>query len=116
VLGRLAGFRTCMQQAGAPAWVLNRGTTSAHALGGFLAWGTGAESQAKTDAARLAVDRHWAGVFVRCAGPTIKIQNGLMLARQKAFFQDHYQEVHTLQNLAPQIISAVERQYGLPGS
>jgi hypothetical protein len=105
----LAGFSSCVEREGTPA-------SSAGSFNYFLAWVTGLEATAPTQADAVAVDQHWAPVFVQCAGPTVAIQNRLELAEQVAFFKEHRQEMQDLESVASQVITEIERQYGSAGT
>jgi hypothetical protein len=103
--GYLDHFSSCVEQAGTPG-------SSAGSFSNFLAWVTGLEAAAKTKASAIAVDRRWAPIFVRCAGPTVAVQDRLELAQQAAFLQQHDQQVRTLRALAAQAVTRLKRQYG----
>jgi hypothetical protein len=103
VRGYLDRFSSCVAQAGTPG-------SSAGSFSYFLAWVTGLEAAAKTTAGAIAVDRHWAPIFVRCAGPTVAVQDRLELAQQAAFLQRHHQQVRALQILAAQVVTKFKRQ------
>jgi hypothetical protein len=105
IRGYLDHFSSCVEQAGTPG-------SSAGSFSYFLAWVTGLETAAKTKASAIAVDRHWAPIFVRCAGPAVAVQDRLELAQQAAFLQQHGQQVRALQVLAARVVTRLKRQYG----
>ena len=109
VLATLAGYRSCMEAAGVPPTSLS-GLSTSQALGGFLAWETGAETQAAGRAGEIAVERHWVPIFVRCATPTVKVQDSLLLARQREFLRAHSQQVLTVEALANREIALAIRR------
>jgi len=51
------------------------------------------------------MDRRWALIFVRCAGPTVELQDRLELAEQAIFLRHHHQQVTALETLANQVIT-----------
>lgn len=99
VRAELGGFRSCMQQAGVPPADVSS-PSSADAFGGFLAWETGLETYAKTDAATRAIQRRWAPIFVHCAKPAVAVLERLQSQRRPGFLQQHLQQVTALQQLA----------------
>jgi hypothetical protein len=105
------GFRSCVEHEGVPASPMTR-PGAGGALGGFLNWVTGQESKAADNKARAAVDRHWAPIFVRCAKPVITAEDKSRLARQHTFFQDHYQQIQSVQQLAPKVVTTVTAESG----
>jgi hypothetical protein len=111
----LGGFRSCVEGEGVPASAVDS-PSSAESFGGFLAWETGLETRAKTQAAVSAVDRHWAPIFVRCARATVAIQERMQSAQRAAFLQDHPEQVHGLEATAGQVVAQLERQYGTAGT
>jgi hypothetical protein len=66
----------------------------------FLAWETGLQTYHKSEASIVAIQHHWAPVFVRCAGPVVKFQESLQLAARRIFLAKHSQEIRTALNLA----------------
>lgn len=115
VQSALGGFRSCMERAGVPAYSVSS-SSSADSFGGFLAWETGQETHATTNAGVIAVDRHWGPIFVRCARAPVAVQERLQSAQRAAFLQDHYEQVQSLEATAGQVVAAVERQYGAAGA
>jgi hypothetical protein len=101
----VAGFAACTERAGTPV-------SSAGSLNYFLAWVTGREAMAPTQAAAIAVDKRWAAVFVRCAGPAVALQDRMELERQAAFLTGHRQQVLGLVSIASRLTGELERQYG----
>jgi hypothetical protein len=108
LLAALAGFTSCVERAGTPA-------SSAGSFDYFLAWVTGLEAVAPTQAAALAADQHWARVFVPCAARAVAIQDRLELTQQAVFLEDHQQQIQALESIASQLITRLERRYGVPG-
>jgi hypothetical protein len=115
VVATLAGYRSCLERAGAPAARVTS-SSSAGSFDVFLAWVSGQESQAHGLTGAIAVDRHWAPIFVRCAKMTVAVQEPLQLARQKTFLQEHHQQVQGLQTLAIQEVAAAKRRSGSTGT
>jgi hypothetical protein len=111
VQAALGGFRSCVEGEGVPASAVDS-PSSAGSFGGFLAWVTGLETRAKTQAAVSAVNRHWAPIFVRCARATVTIQERMQSAQRAAFLRAHPGQVHGLEATAGQVVAQVERQYG----
>lgn len=109
VRAELGGFRSCMEQAGVPAADVNA-PSSADAFGGFLAWETGLETSAKTDAATRAIQRHWAPIFVHCAKPAVAVLERLQSQQRTGFLQQHLQQVTALQRLAGPVISPAAKE------
>jgi len=99
----LSRFSACVQRAGTPA-------SSGATFTAFFAWVTGLEAAAPNDDQRLAVDRHWAPIFVSCAKPTVTLQERLQSSQRALFIQQHYQQVHALQDMANSTVTAVEAQ------
>lgn len=122
VRAKIPAFQSCLGAAGVPASEgLTAGSasvtlSSARSLGVFLAWESGQESQQKTEEATFSVDAHWASVFVRCAGPVVRVLEQAQVAEKKKFLRDHYQEVNALVRLASQEFAQAEHQYGTPAS
>jgi hypothetical protein len=100
----LAGFSSCVKHAGTPV-------ASAGSFDYFLAWVTGLEAAAPNQSGRLAVDRHWAPIFVRCAQQTVAVQDRLELAQQAVFLQEHRQQVRALELLADGVITKLQKRY-----
>lgn len=96
---KLAGFRSCIEQAGAPAANVSA-PSSADAFGGFLAWQTGIQTHEKTQAGTQALQRQWAPVFVRCAEPTVAELETLQSQQRPGFLRQHAQQVQEVQQLA----------------
>jgi hypothetical protein len=115
VQAALGGFRSCVEGQGVPASAVDS-PSSAESFGGFLAWETGLETRAKTQAAVSAVNRHWAPIFVRCARATVTIQERMQSAQRAAFLRDHSEQVHGLEATAGQVVAQLERQYGTAGT
>jgi len=113
VVATLAGYRSCMEKAGVPAAQVTS-SSSAGAFGQFLAWESGQESHARTQAGALALDRHWAPIFATCANATVHTQEPLQLAAQKTFLRQHHQQVQALKTLAIQEAATADRQRGTP--
>jgi hypothetical protein len=115
VQAALGGFRSCVEREGVPASAVGS-PSSAESFGGFLAWATGLETHAKTQAAVNALDRHWAPIFVRCARATVTIQERMQSAQRATFLRDHHQQVHGLETTAGQVVAQLQRQYGTAGT
>lgn len=103
VRARLAGFATCLEQAGVPH-------SSAGSLGAFLAWETGVDTHAGSAAGIRAADAHWAPVFARCAGPTVSLQERLQSAKRAVFLRHNAGRVRQLETLATRVLAAAQRQ------
>jgi hypothetical protein len=93
VAAKRAEYSTCMQAAGVPA-------SYASDFGRFMVWETGEEAQAKSDRELLAVSRKWEPIFVRCAEPTVVLQEKLQVEAKKTFVQEHFQQIKELSALA----------------
>jgi hypothetical protein len=112
IMASLVGYRSCMVQAGVPQTELS-GASSVDALGNFLAWESGQETQARSATGRAATDRRWALVFVRCAKTTVTIQERLQSARRTVFLAEHNHQIQTMKREADALIPGLERQYGI---
>lgn len=115
VLVTLTAYESCMETAGVPAGSVSASSTNS-AFGLFEAWETGAMTKARSSAGAMTVQRHWAPIFVRCATPTVAVQDPLMLDQQRIFLQQHYQQVLALETLASREVAAAQRQYGAADS
>lgn len=109
VAATLAGYRSCMERAGAPAADV-ASSSSAGSFGLFLAWESGQESRAPGAAGALALERHWAPIFAGCAEATVRTQEPLQLAAQQSFLHEHYQQVQALKTLAINELATAGRQ------
>jgi hypothetical protein len=124
VRATIPAFQSCLSAAGVPASEgltagsvsVSATSSSQQALGVFLAWESGQESQQKTEEGIFSVDAHWASVFVRCAGPVVRVVEQAQVAEKKKFLRDHYQDVNALVRLASQEVAQAEHQYGTPAS
>lgn len=122
VRAKIPAFQSCLGAAGVPASEgLTAGSasvtsSSAQALGVFLAWESGQESQQKTEEGAFSVDAHWASVFVRCAGPVVRVVEQTQVAEKKKFLRIHYREVNALVRLASQEFAQAEHRYGTSAS
>ena len=96
VEAKIGAFKSCAELAGMPVHFF-AGTSSADLLGSFLAWVTGEESRTSTDSQRVAADRHWATVFLRCSGPVVHVLEQRQLLAQKTFFRSHQQQLQRIQ-------------------
>jgi len=107
VRAKLAGFTACVESEGTPP-------SSATSLGSFLAWETGVDTHAKTLARVHAIDRHWAPIFARCAGPTVRLQEELQLAARTSFLQRESQQVQQFRALVGPAVSKAEEEAQAP--
>jgi hypothetical protein len=108
VRNALRGFSLCVQQHGTPV-------SSAGSFDGFLAWETGFEAAARSRAASIAVDRHWARVFAGCARPTVTIEERLQSAQRAVFLRAHQAQVTAVRALAVQAVAQLKQPRGLGG-
>jgi hypothetical protein len=104
----LTGFASCMEKAGVPA-------DSAGSLTDFEAWLSGTMSRLPV-ADFPAAQAHWTGVFVPCATPVVSTQERLQLTAKAQFLQQHFTQVHALENLASQVVTTTEQQTGTAGT
>lgn len=107
VRAKLAGFAACVESEGTPP-------SSATSLGSFLAWETGVDTHVKILAGIHAIDRHWAPIFARCAGPTVRLQEELQLAARTAFLHSESQQVLQFQALVGPTVSKAEKEAEVP--
>lgn len=120
----IPAFQRCLAGAGVPASAEQAGGTgpdgssssSAQALGDFLAWESGQESRQATQASVTATAARWAQVFARCAAPVVEAVEREQTAAREKFLSAHGQQVRTLGRLASQEISQAEQRYGAPGA
>lgn len=110
----LPAYQACLASAGVPASEAHSGTaaqsasSSANALGNFLAWETGQESEYGTSAA------HWARIFVRCARPVVQETEKEQLKAKAAFLAGHSQQVRELEKESLDETRHAEQEYGRP--
>jgi hypothetical protein len=117
----LGPFWACSQQAGIPAQPdpehpLAPDAPSDAYFHAFMGWMDALASRATTQAALAAIDAHWAPVFVQCATPVVQALDKILVPKQSAFLQAHYQQVHALEQLAGQAMDNAERAYDSTGS
>jgi hypothetical protein len=99
----LSGFTACAVERGVPA-------RSAGSIGDFLAWESGQETRVAASAA-VDVDRRWAKVFLRCAGPGVAAEQKLQRQARAQFLQAHYQQVHQVSVVASQIVGRLAKSH-----
>jgi len=116
VEAKMGAFKSCVEFTGMPAHFF-AGTSSADALGSFLAWVTGEESRTSTDSQRAAADRHWATVFLRCSGPVVRVLEQRQLLAQKTFFRSHPQQLQRIQQGGARLVTTIAAlpEEGTPG-
>lgn len=98
----LAGFSSCVRQAGAPAGYSQN-------FNRFAAWAAGQMTVPSTGAVRPALDRRWGAVFVRCGGGLAALQENLQRAAQARFFARHNRQVRQLVAAVSQFVASTER-------
>jgi len=102
VQGTLTRFSSCVQQAGAPA-------DYSQNFNRFAVWAAGQMTVPGTGVIQPGPDRHWGGVFARCAQNLAALYEELQVAAQAQFFHRHYQQIHQLEEQVPQILVSAER-------
>jgi hypothetical protein len=107
----VTSFRSCVEGDGVPENAVSY-TSSSDAFDGFLAWVTGIETHSKGQRGWTMVNEQWVPVFVRCAGPTVALQQKLQLHQQVIFMRSHAVEIANTVRLADQTTTALERKYG----
>jgi hypothetical protein len=75
-------------------------------VAGFL---DGAGSRGASTSALQALDRHWSAVFVTCARPIVGVWQGMQLAAQPGFLDQHASQVRQLDQLAWQLLGHPSR-------
>jgi hypothetical protein len=104
----LAGFTSCVQQAGAPAGY-------AQNFNRFAVWAGGQIQNAPGYPGSLTADRHWGSVFTRCGQATETQFETLQTSARTAFFQQHNQQITALETLVNQTVTAARRQLASSG-
>lgn len=93
---KLAGFSSCVQAAGVPK-------VNSASFDLLEAYTDGQETSPTSE--NPAVDAHFAAIFVRCARPTVALQEKLQLAKRVQFLQAHAKQIRSLGLIADQLIS-----------
>jgi hypothetical protein len=102
VQGTLRQFSSCVRQAGAPA-------DYSQNFNRFAVWAAGQMTVPSTGVIQPGPDRHWGGVFARCAQNLAALYEKLQVAAQAQFFHRHYQQIHQLEEQVPQILASAEK-------
>jgi hypothetical protein len=102
VQGTLTQFSSCVQQAGAPAGYSQN-------FNRFAVWAAGQMTVPSTGVIQPGPDRHWGGVFARCAQNLATLYERLQVAAQAQFFRRHYQQIHRLEEQVSQILVSAEQ-------
>jgi len=90
---KMRDFGQCLSPFGVPP-------DAAQDFRHFLAWETGLQTYHESKASVVAIQHHWAPIFVRCAGPVVKFEESLQLAARRVFLAKHSKEIRTALNLA----------------
>lgn len=100
------GFAACVRRHDAPGTV--------RSIDAFLAWVTGLQSHAARRSSQLAIERHWARIFIPCASELVSVQEQLQSQRRTAFLRDHYRAIRTALSKVDSAVAALARLAAAP--
>lgn len=107
----LPGLESCATAHGAPAGSVTSYSTFTNWISGLS---DGPASSGATPAQLRRINHQLAPIFVRCAGPYIRVQDKLELAQQVIFLKQHEKQVQALEALTRRVIGRQQRQDGVP--
>jgi hypothetical protein len=113
VTATMPGLRACAARYGWPSEPYGSPNSTINSFGDFVDWIAsyidGAGSRDASDAQLNALNRHWAAVFVRCAGPTVAVMERQQLAAQRVFLRQHQERFAAAVRTARAAFAAAER-------
>ncbi len=116
VRATLPGLRACAARFGWPHQPYGSPNSVINSFPDFVDWIAGhidgAVSRGASNATIRSLDRHWAHVFLACAGPPTRAQFRIWTAEQRSYLRTHRAQVKAFLALVNKIMTAAVRQAG----
>ncbi len=113
VRATLPGLRACAARFGWPHQPYGSPNSVINSFPDFVDWIAGhidgAVSRGASNGAIRSLDRHWARVFLACAGPPVRAQFRIWTAEQRAYLRTHRVQVSAFLALVNRIMTTAQR-------
>ena len=116
VRATLPGLRACATRFGWPHQPYGSPNSVINSFPDFVDWIAGhidgAVSRGAANTTIRSLDRHWAHVFLACAGPPVRAQFRIWTAEQRSYLRTHRAQVQAFLVLVHRIMTTAERKAG----